>query len=108
MSNVLNFGIPKGSLEEATVALFKKAGWQISISSRSYFPGVDDAEMNCKLIRPQEMGRYVEETPLMPALPVVTGSARTRPMSLKSVKWSTPRCRGDRPAGCWWLTATPR
>ena len=60
MSDVLNFGIPKGSLEEATVGLFKKAGWQISISSRSYFPGVDDAEINCKLIRPQEMGRYVE------------------------------------------------
>jgi ATP phosphoribosyltransferase len=60
MSNILNFGIPKGSLEESTVALFKKAGWQISISSRSYFPGVDDAEMNCKLIRPQEMARYVE------------------------------------------------
>lgn len=62
MSNVLNFGIPKGSLEEATVNLFKKSGWQISISSRSYFPGVDDSEMNCKLIRPQEMGRYVERT----------------------------------------------
>ena len=60
MSNLLNFGIPKGSLEDATVDLFKKAGWQISISSRSYFPGVDDAEMNCKLIRPQEMGKYVE------------------------------------------------
>jgi ATP phosphoribosyltransferase len=42
------------------VGLFKKAGWQISISSRSYFPGVDDAEMNCKLIRPQEMAKYVE------------------------------------------------
>ncbi|RPH69715.1 ATP phosphoribosyltransferase, partial [bacterium] len=39
MSNVLQFGIPKGSLENATVELFKKAGWQISISSRSYFPG---------------------------------------------------------------------
>ena len=60
MSNVLNFGIPKGSLENATVELFSKAGWQISISSRSYFPGVDDNEMNCKLIRPQEMGKYVE------------------------------------------------
>ena len=60
MSNVLNFGIPKGSLEDATVGLFKKAGWQISISSRSYFPVIDDAEMNCKLIRPQEMARYVE------------------------------------------------
>jgi len=60
MSNILNFGIPKGSLEDATVQLFKKAGWQISISSRSYFPAVDDTEMNCKLIRPQEMARYVE------------------------------------------------
>jgi ATP phosphoribosyltransferase len=60
MSNLLKFGIPKGSLENATVELFKKAGWQISISSRSYFPGVDDDEVNCKLIRPQEMGKYVE------------------------------------------------
>lgn len=60
MSAILNFGIPKGSLEDATVGLFKKAGWQITISSRSYFPAVDDAEMNCKLIRPQEMAKYVE------------------------------------------------
>jgi len=60
VSALLKFGIPKGSLENATVELFKKAGWQISISSRSYFPGVDDEEMNCKLIRPQEMGKYVE------------------------------------------------
>jgi ATP phosphoribosyltransferase len=60
MSNLLQLGIPKGSLENATVELFKKAGWNISISSRSYFPGVDDDEINCKLIRPQEMGKYVE------------------------------------------------
>jgi ATP phosphoribosyltransferase len=60
MSTVLRFGIPKGSLEEATVDLFKKAGWQIGISSRSYFPTIDDAEMKCHLIRPQEMGKYVE------------------------------------------------
>jgi ATP phosphoribosyltransferase len=60
MSNILKFGIPKGSLENATVDLFKKAGWQIAISSRSYFPGVDDEEMKCNLIRPQEMGKYVE------------------------------------------------
>ena len=60
MSTILNLGIPKGSLENATVELFRKAGWQISISSRSYFPAVDDEEMNCKLIRPQEMGKYVE------------------------------------------------
>jgi ATP phosphoribosyltransferase len=60
VSNILQFGIPKGSLENATVDLFKKAGWQISISSRSYFPGIDDDEMSCKLIRPQEMGKYVQ------------------------------------------------
>jgi ATP phosphoribosyltransferase len=60
MSNLLKFGIPKGSLEDATVELFKSAGWRITLSSRSYFPGVDDEEMNCKLIRPQEMGKYVE------------------------------------------------
>lgn len=60
MSNVLKFGVPKGSLEDATVELFRKSGWQLSISSRSYFPGIDDVEMKCHLIRPQEMGRYVE------------------------------------------------
>jgi ATP phosphoribosyltransferase len=60
MSKLLQLGVPKGSLENATVELFRKAGWNISISSRSYFPGVDDNEMNCKLIRPQEMGKYVE------------------------------------------------
>lgn len=59
-SNILKFGIPKGSLEDATVELFKKAGWNVGISSRSYFPSVDDPEMNCKLIRPQEMGKNVE------------------------------------------------
>lgn len=60
MSNILKFGIPKGSLEEATVDLFKQAGWSLGISSRSYFPTIDDDEMKCSLIRPQEMGRYVE------------------------------------------------
>lgn len=61
MSNQLKFGIPKGSLEGATVDLFKKAGWHIGISSRSYFPSIDDDEMKCSLIRPQEMGKYVEK-----------------------------------------------
>ncbi len=60
MDNLLKFGIPKGSLEEATVELFRKAGWRITTASRSYFPSVDDDEMKCSLIRPQEMGRYVE------------------------------------------------
>ena len=51
MSSLLKFGIPKGSLEEATVDLFGKAGWRITTASRSYFPSVDDEEMKCSLIR---------------------------------------------------------
>ena len=57
----LKLGIPKGSLENATVELFRRAGFQISISSRSYFPGIDDPDIECMLIRAQEMARYVED-----------------------------------------------
>jgi ATP phosphoribosyltransferase len=57
----LKLGIPKGSLENATVDLFRRAGFQITISSRSYFPGIDDPEIECMLIRAQEMARYVED-----------------------------------------------
>ncbi|MBI2689474.1 MAG: ATP phosphoribosyltransferase [Acidobacteria bacterium] len=61
MSNKLKLGIPKGSLENATIDLFKKAGFHIQSSSRSYFPVVDDPEIECMLIRAQEMARYVED-----------------------------------------------
>jgi len=57
----LKLGIPKGSLENATVDLFKKAGFVITTSSRSYFPAIDDPEIECMLIRAQEMARYVED-----------------------------------------------
>jgi len=56
----LKLGLPKGSLEQATIDLFKKSGWKISGSSRSYFPTVDDETLRCSLVRPQEMSRYVE------------------------------------------------
>jgi ATP phosphoribosyltransferase len=56
----LKLGIPKGSLENATIDLFRRAGFNITTSSRSYFPVVDDPEMECMLIRAQEMARYVE------------------------------------------------
>jgi ATP phosphoribosyltransferase len=56
----LKIGIPKGSLENATVELFKKSGWKITTSSRSYFPGIDDDELSCALVRAQEMPRFVE------------------------------------------------
>jgi len=57
----LRLGIPKGSLENATIDLFRRAGFSIATSSRSYFPAIDDPEIECMLIRAQEMARYVED-----------------------------------------------
>jgi len=57
----LKLGIPKGSLENATVDLFRRAGFNIAVSTRSYFPAIDDPEIECMLIRAQEMARYVED-----------------------------------------------
>lgn len=59
-ANKLKLGIPKGSLQDATIALFARAGWNIYASGRSYFPSIDDAEIECMLVRAQEMARYVE------------------------------------------------
>jgi ATP phosphoribosyltransferase len=55
----LNLGLPKGSLEQATVELFRKAGWKITGNERSYFPTIDDGDIRCALVRPQEMPRYI-------------------------------------------------
>jgi len=60
MANKLRLGIPKGSLQDATIALFERAGWRIFANGRSYFPSIDDAEIECMLIRAQEMARYVD------------------------------------------------
>jgi ATP phosphoribosyltransferase len=57
----LRLGIPKGSLQDSTVQLFARAGWNIYVSSRSYFPGTDDGDLECMLIRAQEMARYVAD-----------------------------------------------
>src|SRR5271168_3700889 len=57
----LKLGIPKGSLEIATIDLFRRAGFNITTSSRSYFPAIDDPEIECMMIRAQEMARYVED-----------------------------------------------
>jgi len=61
MSQVLKLGIPAGSLQEATRELFRRAGYVISFTSRSYYPGIDDDEIECTMIRAQEMARYVEQ-----------------------------------------------
>jgi len=57
----LKLGIPKGSLQEASLQLFRRAGYEITVNSRSYFPVIDDEEIECMLIRAQEMARYVED-----------------------------------------------
>ncbi len=58
--NILKLGIPKGSLQKATMGLFEKSGWKISVNSRSYFPDINDPAIQCSLCRAQEMSRYVE------------------------------------------------
>jgi len=58
---LLKFGIPKGSLEAQTLELMRKSGWRISVSDRSYIPRVDDAALSCRLLRPQEMPRYIAD-----------------------------------------------
>ncbi len=61
MSKILKLGIPAGSLQEATGELFRRAGYKITFSSRSYYPTIDDDEIECLLIRAQEMARYVQD-----------------------------------------------
>ncbi|MBI5408282.1 MAG: ATP phosphoribosyltransferase [Nitrospirae bacterium] len=61
MKNVLRLGLPKGSLQESTLKLFKKAGYNISVDSRSYYPVFDDPEIEALLIRAQELARYVDD-----------------------------------------------
>jgi len=56
----LKLGLPKGSLQDATLQLLLRAGWRVTVSSRSYFPNIDDPEVHCMLVRAQEMARYVE------------------------------------------------
>lgn len=60
MKQVLKLGLPKGSLQEATIKLFRKSGWKIDVNSRNYFPEIDDEDIQCSICRAQEMSRYVE------------------------------------------------
>ena len=57
----LKLGLPKGSLEHATIDLFRRAGFLITVAERSYFPAIDDPEIECMMVRAQEMARYVED-----------------------------------------------
>ena len=79
----LRLGIPKGSLQESTLQLFARAGFNITVNPRSYFPQIDDPEIECMLIRAQEMARYVEDGILDAALTGKIGFSKTKRTSSK-------------------------
>ncbi len=104
MADKLRLGLPKGSLQDATIALFKRAGWNIYTDGRSYFPSIDDAEIECMLIRAQEMARYVDHGVLDAGLTgidwvVESGLAPTSITSLTYAKQSRRKVR--------WVLAVP-
>ena len=91
----LKLGIPKGSLENATIDLFRRAGFQITVNSRSYFPAIDDPNIECMLIRAQEMARYVEDGVLDAGLTgldwIAETGATVEPIDLCEAKfWTGP------------------
>jgi len=90
MSNKLRLGIPKGSLQDATIALFKRAGWNIYADGRSYFPNIDDPEIECMLIRAQEMARYVDHGVLDAGLTGIDWVVEAGSTSRASPALSTP------------------
>ena len=91
MSGPLKLGIPKGSLQDATVALFHRAGWQIDINSRSYFPQIDDDGIECSIARAQEIARYVEHGPLDAGITGKDWIARLPPTFTSLLTLFTPR-----------------
>ncbi|QTA82683.1 ATP phosphoribosyltransferase [Desulfonema limicola] len=64
MEKKLKLGIPKGSLQKATIELFRRSGWKINVNGRSYFPEINDKDIDCAICRAQEMSRYVENETL--------------------------------------------
>jgi ATP phosphoribosyltransferase len=104
MADKLRLGIPKGSLQDATIALFERAGWRIYANGRSYFPSIDDSEIDCMLIRAQEMARYVDHGVLDAGLTgidwvVESGLEVTSVTSLTYAKQSRSKVR--------WVLAVP-
>ncbi len=102
--SLLKLGVPKGSLQEATLDLFSRAGWKIALSSRSYVPSIDDSEIECLMVRAQEMARYVESGALDAGITghdwvVETGSAVEELAELIYAKQRLARVR--------WVLAVP-
>ena len=99
----LKLGLPKGSLQESTFDLFKKAGFNIKVTARVYFPSVDDEELEIMLIRSQEMARYVEQGVLDAGIAGATGWRRAAAALRRFPSWSTRNRACGRSNGCWRL-----
>src|SRR3974390_3355894 len=102
--SLLRMGIPKGSLQEATVDLLARAGWKVTLSSRSYVPAIDDDEMECLLVRAQEMARYVESGALAAGItgPDWVGETRAGAIELAELIYAKQRL-----ARVKWVLAVP-
>ena len=102
MNKKLRFGLPKGSLQDATIEKMGKAGFNIQVSSRSYVPYVDDDELEIRLIRAQEISRYVEHGYLDCGITghdwIIENGSKVRPGGGQS--FYSARCHAARPAGC--------
>ena len=103
--NILNIGLPKGSLQESTLHLFRKAGFNINVGSRSYVPTIDDPELSGLLIRAQEMARYVQDGILDMGL---TGRDWVLEQNAKVKEVCPLLYRGGAcvPSGGWWRSRT--
>ena len=101
----LRLGIPKGSLQDATITLFAAAGFNIYANGRSYFPTTDDPEVECMLIRAQEMARYVEHGALDAGL---TGLDWVAESGLEVIPVCDLIYAARKSDGCWRCRKTPR
>jgi len=93
-------GIAEGSLQDATLQLFARAGWRITVNPSSYYPAVDDPEISCLLVRAQEMARYVETGALDAGITGHDWIQETRADVVEICEWFTPSRALLRCAGC--------
>ena len=99
--NQLKLGLPKGSLQEASLQLFRRAGYEITVNPRSYFPAIDDDEIECMLIRAQEMARYVEDGILDAGLTGRDWILENEAKVVEIADLFTPSRPSEQSAGCW-------
>ena len=98
--NRLRLGLPKGSLQETTLSLFAKAGYAIRVAGRSYYPSIDDPEIECILIRPQEMARYIGQGVLDCGITGLDWASRPAPTTSSSPTCALRGPTTDPSAGC--------